>query len=287
MNCNRLHKSHLFCLKLVHLVISLLALTGLALAEAESYPPEASAQDAQDQLFFFAEKSIHKAGLAISHIKALPVIGAAEQPLHRGRFEFCVTGSPKAICGWLEVIHDLDRFHAIATLRISPSKRDLNHSEGPGGRLAHGWIPPKKDPNPGPGPSDCRVELNQWFVPKDAATASSELDVLWKRTVKKLSSRLSPVTVWEEIQKCVPGDSDLRIALAEISVELEMTDATPNHILILGGGKTPSAVKLFGENLKKSKSLDEYQWKIHPPQETKGGDWSFEISATNHCGSHA
>ena len=121
MNCKRLHKSPLRCLKLDHLVILFLALPGLAVAEAQSHPPEASAAEAQTQLLQFAEESVRKAGLTIARTKVLPVAGAAEKPLHRGRLEFYVTGPPKAICAWLEAIHDVDKYRAIIAFSFPTS----------------------------------------------------------------------------------------------------------------------------------------------------------------------
>lgn len=255
MNSNRLHISLLRCLKLDHLVILLLALPSLAVAEAESHPPKASAQETEIQLVEFSRKSAEKAGLTIAQMRIV-AIGAAEQPLQRRRFQIKVTGPPKPICGWLEDIHDIDKFRAIAYLRIGPQRGD-------------------------PSLMDCTVEINQWFVSKDAAAEPKEVDGLWRRTVKNFSARLSPVAVWGEIQKCIPGDSDLRLAWAEITDELDMTPPKPNQISIDGEGKPLSAVNRFGENLKRSKSLDGYQWQIPPPQEVKGGEWSFQITATS------
>ncbi len=223
------------------------------LAENENRPPTEDAEETTQQLEKFTWEEAKKAKLATDLRRVLPPAMDDKKLFGRARFEVQVSGAPKAVREYLDNLHDIDKFRAIASMRLS------DHPNSPDDR-------------------QCLVEINQWFTADNTTATEEKLKKDWIAVVKDASTQVSPLDAWNGILKCIPKDSGLRLIVTDIAPQGGATNPKELQIRIVGSSEAIAAVEQFGENLSKNKRLDGFEWETPVPTKGKNGTWQFLVS---------
>lgn len=108
---------------------------------AQYEPAPIVAQTAESQLMDLADRQASSLGLEVKNRKILPAIQADTLTYHRARAEFQLSGREQAFYQWLTFLHSPPDFRAVTSLSMGPHRDD-------------------------PTLVECRVTLEQWFVPE-------------------------------------------------------------------------------------------------------------------------
>ena len=101
-----------------------------------------SSQQALTDLEALANREAQRRGLTVKRVKHLPALEAPSLEFHRARVEIEVSGREQVLFQWIDRLNTPSDLRAATTLSINPKKDDDTQV-------------------------DCRVTLEQWFLPKE------------------------------------------------------------------------------------------------------------------------
>ena len=101
-----------------------------------------SSQQALTDLESMANREAQRRGLEVKRVKPLAALADASLEFHRARVEIEVSGREQVLFQWIDRLNSPSELRAATTLSINPKKDDDTQV-------------------------DCRVTLEQWFLPKE------------------------------------------------------------------------------------------------------------------------
>jgi hypothetical protein len=218
--------------------------TGLKKWIAEFTPKPITRQFAESSLEEFGNREAVNRKLDVKRRKVLPPVEGAGT--HRARIEIELQGPERILYQWLDRVHSPADFRGITALTIGPARNDDTQVE-------------------------CRVTLEQWFLPENHPRAKVRAADLLPLT----ESAYYPIEILLAITQASPREG-FRLDRAEMFNALDAEGILVRNIRVLGRADELVDVATFNLNILKSETLRNYQWETQlPTEEPRSGKWQF------------